>query len=113
MRAPVKGDRMPGAAIAVPLLVVASMAWAQSDPAQGAKGEKVYLQKKCAACHMIKGKGGKAGPELSDVGAKRDAQWLKTFMKDPKAVVPKAKMMPFKGGDEELEALVAYLSSLK
>ena len=38
---------------------------------------------------------------------------MKTFMKDPKVLVPKAKMMAFKGGDEELEALVEYLGSLK
>ena len=93
-------------------------AWAQTDPAQVAKGEKVYLEKKCALCHAIKGKGGTAGPaargpELSDVGAKRESQWLKTFMKDPRTVVPKAKMLPFKGNDEELEALVGYLGSLK
>ena len=112
------GARLPillmlGDVLAVALLFVASMAWAQIDPARVADGEKVYLEKKCAVCHAIRGTGGKAGPELSAEGAKRDAQWLKTFMKDPKALVPKAKMMAFKGGDEELEALVEYLGSLK
>ena len=112
------GARLPillmlGDVLAVALLFVASMAWAQIDPAQVAKGEKVYLEKKCAICHAIRGTGGKAGPELNAEGAKREAQWLKTFMKDPKVLVPKAKMMPFKGGDEELEALVEYLGSLK
>jgi cytochrome c2 len=47
------------------------------------------------------------------VGAKRDAQWLKTFMKDPKAVLPNAKMLSFHGNAVELEAVVAYLRSLK
>ena len=88
-------------------------AWAQIDPAQVAKGEKVYLEKKCAVCHAIRGTGGKAGPELSEVGAKRDEPWLKTFMRDPKAMNPKSKMPPFRGTDEELEALVAYLASMK
>ena len=111
------GARLPillmlGNVLAVPLLFAVSMAWAQIDPARVADGEKVYLEKKCAVCHAIRGTGGKAGPELSAEGTKRDAQWLKTFMRDPKAVNPKAKMPPFKGGDEELEALVAYLASL-
>lgn len=117
------GARLPirlmlGDVLAGALLFGTTAAWAQADPALITKGEKVYLEKKCAVCHAIKGKGGTAGPaargpELSDVGAKRESQWLKTFMKDPRTVVPKAKMLPFKGNDEELEALVGYLGSLK
>lgn len=78
-----------------------------------AKGEAIYAEKKCAVCHMINGKGGKAGGDLSLVGAKREERWLREFMKAPKAVLPKAKMLPFKGSDEELEALILYLASLK
>jgi mono/diheme cytochrome c family protein len=100
------------------LLLAATGAWAQIDPVLIAQGEKVYMEKKCASCHMINGKGGTVGPlargpDLSTVGAKRDAQWLKTFLKDPKAVNSKAKMMPFRGSEEELELLAAYLGSLK
>ena len=103
------------ARVGVMLLVISgkTVAWAQTDSAQIAKGEKVYGDKKCAVCHAIKGKGGKVGPDLSAVGAKREAQWLEAFLKDPKASNPKGKMMPFKGSDEELEALVTYLRSLK
>lgn len=100
------------------LLFTITGVWAQADPALIAKGEKTFADKKCVPCHVIKGKGGTVGPmargpDLSLVGAQRDAQWLKAFMKDPKAVNPKAKMMVFKGTEEELEALVAYLGSLK
>lgn len=99
-------------------LLAITGAWAQADPALVANGEKTFADKKCVPCHTIKGKGGTVGPmargsDLSTVGAQRDAQWLKAFMKDPKAVNPKAKMMAFKGTEEELEALVAYLGSLK
>ena len=87
--------------------------FAENLPPLTAKGETVYAEKKCAVCHAINGKGGKVGGELDEVGAKREAQWLKTFMKDPKAVMPNAKMPPFRGTDEELEALVAYMTSLK
>lgn len=86
---------------------------AQADSAQIVSGEKVYGDKKCAVCHAIKGKGGKAGPDLSAVGVKRDAHWLKAFLKDPKATNLQGKMPPFKGNDDELEALVAYLITLK
>lgn len=113
MRAPIKVAWILGTAVVSALLIGTSAAWAQTDPAQVAKGQRIYEERKCAACHVIKGKGGKAGPELSDVGAKREIQWLNSFMKDPKAIVPKAKMLPFKGTEFELEALVAYLASLK
>lgn len=89
-----------------------SLAWAQGDPALMARGEKAYADKKCGVCHRIKGQGGKAGPDLSDVGARRDAPWLKAFIKDPKAVNPKSKMMAFRGSEDDLEALAAYLASL-
>jgi cytochrome c2 len=95
------------------LLVNQAIAWAQTDPAKIAKGQAVYAEKKCSLCHLIRSHGGKVGPELTMVGAKRDAEWLRMFMKEPKAMVPKAKMLPFKGTDEELEAVVAYMASLK
>jgi mono/diheme cytochrome c family protein len=95
------------------LLFGMSAAWAEADPVQIARGEQVYTEKKCGFCHAIRGGGGKLGPDLSGVGAKRDEQWLKGFMKEPKAMNPKAKMLPFKGSDEELEALVAYMTSLQ
>lgn len=96
-----------------PLLFGLSPAWAEADPVQIAKGEQVYTDKKCGFCHMIRGNGGKLGPDLSRVGEKQDEHWLKAFMKEPKAIKPKSKMLPFKGSDGELEALVAYLISLK
>ena len=100
------------------LLLATTGAWAQADPALIAKGEKTFADKKCVPCHAIKGKGGivgpmARGPDLSAVGAQRDAQWLKAFMKDPKAVNPKSTMMPFRGTEEELEAVAAYLGSLR
>lgn len=87
---------------------------AQADPSLIAQGENVYADKKCAGCHMIGGEGGKIGGDLSQVGTMRDPEWLKTFLKNPKALVPKATIMPpFKGTDEELKALITFLASLK
>ena len=42
-----------------------------------------------------------------------DYRGIKGFLKDPKSVIPDTKQPPFKGTDEQLEALVAYLMSLK
>jgi cbb3-type cytochrome oxidase cytochrome c subunit len=93
-------------------LVIVTQAWPQANPERITKGKQIYSEKRCALCHVMQGKGGKAGPDLSDVGAKRDAQWLGRFMIAPSSVVPKAKMPPFQGSADELDALVAYLRSL-
>lgn len=76
-------------------------------------GKKVFSEMKCTMCHKVEGVGGKIGPDLSHVGSKKDAKWLKGFLKDPKSVIPDAKQPPFKGTDEQLDVLVAYLMSLK
>jgi cbb3-type cytochrome oxidase cytochrome c subunit len=51
--------------------------------------------------------------DLSDIGDKKDAEWLTKYMKDPKSLMPEAKMPAFKGSDADLQDLVAYLMSLK
>jgi cytochrome c2 len=78
-----------------------------------AKGKMLYEAKRCGLCHSIGGQGGKLGPELTDVGNRRDRDWLSRFLKDPKGTIPGAKMMPVKATPEEIAALVDYLLSLK
>jgi cytochrome c2 len=86
---------------------------AQEEAAQIEAGKTIYNEMKCAMCHKIDGVGGKIGPELLGVGSRKDAQWMKGFLKDPKSVIPDTKQPPFKGTDEQLEAVVTYLMSLK
>lgn len=90
-----------------------NMMGAYLEPAQIAKGQQVYAEKKCSGSHVIQGQGGTAGPDLTRVGFKREAQWLLRFLKNPKSLNQKAKMTPFEGTDQELEALVAYLTTLQ
>lgn len=90
------------------LLIETFIVTAQHDPILIGKGEKAYIDKKCGLCHIIKGKGNaKPGPDLSTVGAKREAPLMKAFMKDPKTALSHAKMPLFEGREEELKALVA------
>jgi len=78
------------------------------------KGREVYEAQGCAACHMIAGEGGAAGPDLSKIGSVRDLDWLKRFIKDPQAVKPGSPMPDSKGLPEEsLSAMAQYLVSLK
>jgi cytochrome c2 len=86
---------------------------AQAQEGSVEKGKEVFSAKKCAICHKVNGVGGKMGPDLSDIGDKKDSEWLTKFLKDPKSLMPEAKMPAFKGSDQELQDLVAYLMSLK
>ena len=102
-------------AIGITILIGSVLSGRLALGAEGSaeKGKEVYDAKKCGLCHTVDGSGGKKGGDLSDVGDKRDAEWLTKYMKDPKSLMPEAKMPAFKGSDEELQDLVAYLLSLK
>jgi putative heme-binding domain-containing protein len=41
----------------------------------------------CAGCHMVAGKGGRAGPDLSEIGAARTPEHLRRSLTDPSAEV--------------------------
>jgi mono/diheme cytochrome c family protein len=77
-------------------------------------GRQVYASQGCAACHKIGSEGGAAGPDLSRIGAARDAEWLRRFIRDPSSVVPGSVMPPYAAlSEEDLDALARYLESLK
>jgi cytochrome c oxidase cbb3-type subunit III len=48
-----------------------------------AAGEQVFQQLGCPRCHMIQGKGGHLGPELTRVGAARSFAYLVASIRDP------------------------------
>jgi ubiquinol-cytochrome c reductase cytochrome b subunit len=69
----------------------------------------------CAACHMIDGEGASSAPDLTRVGATRDAQWLRDWIADPTAVDPFANMPAFGGtlSDQQMTAIVNFLAARK
>ncbi len=76
-------------------------------------GAKVFTANDCASCHKIHGQGGANGPDLSFVGRAREAQWLKTYVRDPESLNPQSTMPPFRLSEEDLDRLAAYLKSLQ
>ena len=103
----------------VALAAFAGIASAQ-DAAKIAKGEKVYTDQKCSLCHSVAGKGNAKGA-LDDVGSKLKADEIHDWIVKPVEMTAKAKAdrkppMPAKYASlpkDDLDALVAYLSSLK
>jgi putative heme-binding domain-containing protein len=57
-------------------------------PGDPAKGKALYDSKGCAACHIVHGRGESLGPELTDIGARRSAAYLRLALTDPGASVP-------------------------
>ncbi len=89
-------------------LLVPALAYADA-----AQGKAVYTKLRCSMCHKVEGSGGKKGPDLSDVGMRRDAAWLRKYLPNPKSADPKATMPPVKASPEDLDHLIDYLLTLK
>jgi mono/diheme cytochrome c family protein len=87
--------------------------------AQGvSRGEKLYLEQKCSVCHSIGGKGNQRGV-LDGVGAKLKADDIRAWIVDAKGMTAKSKatrkpeMRTYTLPKEDVDALVAYLLTLK
>jgi mono/diheme cytochrome c family protein len=83
------------------------------------KGKQVYTAQKCQACHSVAGVGNKNGA-LDEVGTKLKADEIRQWIVAAPDMAAKAKAgrkPPMKAypslAKEDLDALVAYLASLK
>jgi len=84
-----------------------------SDSTWIAEGKEIYHEYACYGCHQIDGNGGKVGPDLSHVGSRLRSDYLRVFLKDPQSLIPGTAMKEFDFWEEEIEALVAYLATLR
>jgi mono/diheme cytochrome c family protein len=103
---------------AIALLGFAGMASAQDAKIE--KGAKVFADQKCSICHSVAGKGNAKGP-LDDVGSRLTVAEIHDWIVDPVKMAAKTKAarkpamltkyaaLP----KDDLDALVAYLASLK
>jgi mono/diheme cytochrome c family protein len=84
------------------------------DPRLIQMGEKLYYEKySCNACHQINLKGGTIGPDLTDVRKQLRTEWIVYYLRDPKAFLKRSVEPVFKLTDKEIEALTAFLITLK
>ncbi len=77
------------------------------------QGQRIYQSLGCSGCHMINGIGGTSGPDLSQVGKRRERDWLIGHFKDPDKYVKNSAMPKVEAPDADIEQLTAYMLTLK
>jgi len=86
---------------------------AVADAATLAAGKKVYQDQRCQTCHSIDNVGNRRYP-LDGVGAKLSQEDIRKWIVEPKSMDPKVRKRSYdKLAAADLEALIAYLMSLK
>ena len=89
-----------------------------------ALGQQIFLKSVCAQCHTIQGTpaNGRVGPDLTHVASKpyiasgslqNDRENLMNWISDPQAIKPGIRMPMNTYSQDDLNALVDYVQSLK
>lgn len=65
----------------------------ENVPGDIAKGRSLYEKNDCAQCHIVAGKGRSFGPELTEVGLRRNAAYLREALVRPAANTPEGYMV--------------------
>ncbi len=75
------------------------------------EGRHLVMESGCFGCHEMKGFTGikKIGPEINQLSAKTNTEWIFRWIRNPKDYNPHSRMPNFKFSDEEAEAITAYL----
>ncbi len=83
----------------------------QGDPKIG---ERLLKEVGCLGCHSVGDYGvNDFGPNLYGTGSKTTAEWLYTWLKNPKHYHEETRMPDLRLTDEEASHLVAYLGTLR
>jgi cytochrome c oxidase subunit 2 len=92
--------------------------------AQESRGRQVFMERSCAMCHTIQGIGANAvfGPDLTHVASRNtlaagvlpnQREPLSHWITDPQSIKPGTNMPATALAREDLDALLAYLGTLK
>ncbi|HEY7160879.1 MAG TPA: c-type cytochrome [Acidobacteriota bacterium] len=82
-------------------------------------GQKLFMDKKCNTCHSIdsvkitKKMASSKAPDLSNVGAEKNAEWIAKWLNKEVDVNGKKHSATFKGTPEETKTLSDWLATLK
>jgi len=105
------------ATLALLALGTAALGAQAPDAEQVKKGREVFDRMKCSLCHKVGDKGGTLGPSLDGVALRRDAAAMRRILEHPDKELTdpgnKVKMPTFPFKDGEIDALIAFLQTLK
>lgn len=77
------------------------------------RGEQIFKQK-CTMCHVVNGKGGTIGPDLTKVGSGMKEMYIRSKLETPKQSNPSSSMPSFKTLPKaDMDALLGYMKTLK
>lgn len=82
------------------------------DPEAARQGEQLFATLGCRACHMIGGRGGYVGPDLSDTGRRLKPGWIEAWLSAPGKWKPGTLQPDYGLKTQEASALTAYLMTL-
>ncbi len=82
--------------------------------AAASPGAAVFHTRGCMNCHSLHGTGGTVGPVLDIIGRSLTMEQIEHYIRNPKAVNPKA-MMPAQTelSEKEVEEVAAFLANLR
>lgn len=92
----------------------ASTAPSDGDALQA--GTSLYGESFCASCHAMQNAagllvGGDVGPELTRIGTKAKPEWLRQWVRNPKAYDPGTKMSHYRFDEKQLSLIESFLES--
>jgi len=86
-----------------------------APPAAGASAaaQPAYFSTVCVGCHAVGGVGGVVGPALDGVASRYTEPKLREWLSDPESVKPGTAMPDLNLSSDDLDAVSAYLMTLK
>ncbi|HEY7520637.1 MAG TPA: cytochrome c [Methylomirabilota bacterium] len=100
------------AALAFCVLGIVAPGMAQ-QPTTGQTGQQVFFTQGCYGCHRIGAAGTPIAHDLSHIGRKYTASQLASWLRDPASQKPHAHMPRLALTEDEIQAVAAYLASLR
>jgi cbb3-type cytochrome oxidase cytochrome c subunit len=84
----------------------------ESAPDFAVAGALIFQKNSCGTCHSVNGVGGKIGPPLNGLAARRNEAWVIQHFQNPQMMVPKSPMPPYKFSAADMQNEVSYLFAL-
>jgi cytochrome c oxidase subunit 2 len=95
------------------LIVVFGLSGSAQERLPGDRGAQLFFAHGCHGCHTIGAIGTPIGPDLAAVGLAYTEPALAAWLRDPAAHTPAARMPRVELAPAEIDALAAYLASLR